>query len=41
MFEQLAGINNPHIRHIVKENLKKNRLLKMDKAWVEARNAGL
>ncbi|HPJ63092.1 hypothetical protein, partial [Lentimicrobium sp.] len=41
IFEQLAGMDNPHIRHIVKENLKKNRLLKMDKAWVEARIAGL
>jgi hypothetical protein len=41
IFEQLAGMDNPHIRHIVKENLKKKRLLKMDKAWVEARIAGL
>jgi hypothetical protein len=33
-FEKIAGIGNRHIRWIVKENLKKNRLLVMDKEWV-------
>lgn len=36
IFEKLASSNNKHIRWIVKENLTKNRLLKMDKDWVES-----
>ena len=27
---------NPDVRRIMKENLKKNRLIKMDAQWVEA-----
>lgn len=34
-FEEMAASENKNIRKIVKENLKKNRLIKMDKAWVE------
>ncbi len=34
-FEEIAELENKVIRKIVKENLKKNRLIKMDKAWVE------
>ncbi|MHC1777235.1 MAG: hypothetical protein AB9834_17670 [Lentimicrobium sp.] len=34
-FENLAGNSNRHIRWIIKENLKKNRLTLMDKKWVE------
>jgi len=34
-FENLAGNTNRHIRWIIKENLKKNRLSLMDKTWVE------
>ena len=34
-FENLAENPNRHIRWIVKENLKKNRLSLMDKKWVE------
>lgn len=33
-FEQLLKINDPDIRWIIKENLKKNRLIKMDPEWV-------
>jgi hypothetical protein len=33
-FEQLAKINDPDIRWIIKENLAKNRLIKMDEGWV-------
>jgi hypothetical protein len=33
-FEKLLNINDPDIRWIIKENLKKNRLLKMDPEWV-------
>jgi hypothetical protein len=35
IFENLAGNPNCHIRWIIKENLKKNRLSVMDKKWVE------
>lgn len=35
VFENLAGNFNRHIRWIVKENLKKNRLSVMDRKWVE------
>jgi hypothetical protein len=35
-FENLAGNPNPHIRWILKENLKKNRLSVMDRKWVES-----
>ncbi|MCW7491270.1 hypothetical protein ND861_01245 [Leptospira sp. 2 VSF19] len=34
-FEKIAKYKNKHIKWIVKENLKKNRLLVMDKQWVE------
>ena len=34
-FESIASNTNKHVRWIVKENLTKNRLLKMDKVWVE------
>jgi hypothetical protein len=34
-FEKLAANTNPHIQWIVRENLRKNRLLEMDKLWVE------
>lgn len=35
MFEKLIGIDNKNLRKIIRENLKKNRLIKMDKKWVE------
>ncbi len=34
VFEEIAVINNKNIRWIVKENLKKNRLVFMDREWV-------
>ena len=34
-FEKIAESKNKHIRWIVRENLKKNRLAVMDRAWVE------
>jgi hypothetical protein len=34
LFEGLADSTDPDIRWIVRENLKKNRLIKMDKEWV-------
>lgn len=34
-FEEMAVSENKVIRKIVKENLKKNRLIKMDKVWIE------
>ncbi|TGK80821.1 hypothetical protein EHQ31_12470 [Leptospira montravelensis] len=34
-FEKIAKCNNKHVKWIVKENLKKNRLMVMDKKWVE------
>jgi hypothetical protein len=33
-FEKLLPAKNKHISWIIKENLKKNRLLKMDREWV-------
>ncbi|QQO09485.2 hypothetical protein [Breznakiella homolactica] len=33
LFESMAGSTNKHIRWIAKENLKKNRLIKMDENW--------
>jgi hypothetical protein len=33
--EQLKKCKNPDIRWIVKENLKKNRLIKMDPEWIK------
>lgn len=36
LFENLAGNSNRHIRRIIKENLKKNRLSVMDRTWVES-----
>lgn len=35
VFEKLADLNDPDILWIIRENLKKNRLVKMDKGWVE------
>jgi len=35
VFENLAVNSNRHIRWIVKENLRKNRLSVMDRIWVE------
>ena len=35
VFEKLADLKDPDILWIIKENLKKNRLAKMDKQWVE------
>jgi len=34
-FERLAGSQNKHLRWIVRENLKKNRLRVMDPSWVD------
>jgi len=34
VFEELLHLNDPDILWIIKENLKKNRLVKMDKEWV-------
>jgi len=34
LFEGLIRSDNKDIRKIVKENLKKNRLMKMDNNWV-------
>ncbi len=34
VFEKLLDINDPDIRWIIKENLKKKRLIKMDPEWV-------
>ena len=34
LFEKWVGNKNREIRWIIKENLKKNRLLKMDEEWV-------
>ena len=36
VFEDLVKNKNPHIKYIVKENLKKNRIIKMDKIWVNS-----
>jgi hypothetical protein len=33
-FENMFSFTGKHIRWIIKENLKKNRLVKMDKKWV-------
>ncbi len=35
-FEQLCSVDSSYLRWIVKENLKKKRLVKMDSAWVQA-----
>jgi hypothetical protein len=35
MMERWLRSSNKDVRWILKENLKKNRLLKMDSAWVE------
>ncbi len=35
VFETAARSSNKHIRWIIKENLKKNRLFRMDQFWVE------
>ena len=34
-FEKLLETESKHIKWIIKENLKKNRLIKMDTAWVK------
>jgi hypothetical protein len=34
VFQNLVDLNDPDIRWIIKENLKKNRLIKMDTGWV-------
>ena len=34
VFEQLLHLDDPDIQWIIKENLKKNRLIKMDPEWV-------
>ena len=34
-FERIARMENRHIRWIVRENLKKNRLLVLDRQWTE------
>ncbi|PJZ43829.1 hypothetical protein [Leptospira brenneri] len=34
-FEKIIKSKNKHIRWIIKENLKKNRLIKMDRNWVD------
>lgn len=39
--EQWIGSADPDIRWIMKQNLKKKRLLRMDEAWVEAQLAAL
>jgi hypothetical protein len=36
--EKMASLGGKHIRWIVRENLKKNRLRNMDSAWVEKMN---
>jgi len=36
MMEKSLRSTNKEITWIMEENLKKNRLIKMDKAWVEA-----
>ena len=36
MLEQWLDSQNPHIHWVMKENLKKNRLIKMDEDWVKA-----
>jgi HEAT repeat protein len=35
LFERLAGSGDPDVRWIVRENLKKKRLERLDAAWVE------
>ena len=40
-FESYLSSNNKHIRWILQENLKKNRLIKMDKDWVEKMKSSL
>lgn len=35
IFEKWLDSDNPDVRWIMKENLKKNRLIKMDAAWVK------
>ncbi len=39
VFEMVAQSSNKHIRWIIKENLKKNRLFRMDPLWVEKMKA--
>ena len=41
MMEKWLGNPNKDVRWIMKENLKKNRLIKMDAGWVKACNARL
>ena len=35
LFEKWTGFNHPDIQWIIRENLKKNRLIKLDEKWVE------
>lgn len=35
LFEELTTANNKDVKKIIKENLKKNRLIKSDSLWVE------
>lgn len=35
-FERWTACSDPDVRWLVRENLKKNRLMKMDAAWVDA-----
>jgi hypothetical protein len=35
LMEKWMGATDPDIRWIMKENLKKSRLVRMDAAWVE------
>ncbi len=37
-FEKLFSLTGKHISWIIRENLKKNRLIKMDKKWVDKNN---
>lgn len=39
LLETYRSSTNRHIRWIVKENLKKNRLIKLDSAWVDSMRA--
>ena len=40
-FQRWASSSDPDIRWIVKENLKKARLLRLDRAWAEGLNAAI
>ncbi len=40
LFERWAGVRDKQIQWVVAENLKKDRLKRMDGAWVEALRRG-